>query len=50
VLLAGELLRQCQTFVEDGVHPQVIIRSFRQATAMSLTKIKEVRAASAKLL
>jgi len=42
VLLAGELLRQCKPFIEDGVHPQVIIRSFRQATAMALTKIKEL--------
>ena len=31
VILAAEFLKQAKTFVEDGVHPQVIIRSFRQA-------------------
>lgn len=42
VLLAGELLRCAQPYVEDGVHPQVIIRSYRQATSLALQKIKEV--------
>lgn len=34
VLLAGELMKMCKPFVEDGVHPQVIIRAYRKATAM----------------
>eukprot|EP00045_Choanoeca_perplexa_P007047 m.61875 g.61875 ORF g.61875 m.61875 type:complete len:558 (+) comp13907_c0_seq1:77-1750(+) len=42
VLLAAEMLRQCKTFVEDGVHPQVIIRAFRKASALALEKINEV--------
>eukprot|EP00730_Choanoeca_flexa_P014161 TRINITY_DN6089_c0_g1_i1.p1 TRINITY_DN6089_c0_g1~~TRINITY_DN6089_c0_g1_i1.p1 ORF type:complete len:561 (+),score=185.80 TRINITY_DN6089_c0_g1_i1:77-1759(+) len=42
VLLAAEILRQCKPFVEDGVHPQVIIRAFRRACAMALEKINEV--------
>ena len=33
VILAGEFLRECKPFVEDGVHPQNIIKSFRQAGA-----------------
>lgn len=31
VLLAGEFLKEAKPFVEEGVHPQLIIRSFRTA-------------------
>lgn len=31
VLLAGEFLREAKPFIEEGVHPQLIIRSFRTA-------------------
>lgn len=34
VLLAGELMKMCKPFIEDGVHPQVIVRAFRKATTM----------------
>lgn len=34
VLLAGEFLKQCKPFIEEGVHPQVIIKSFRKATQL----------------
>jgi len=34
VLLAGEFLKQCKPFIEEGVHPQVIVRAFRQATSL----------------
>jgi T-complex protein 1 subunit eta len=27
VLLAAEILRNCKQFVEEGVHPQIIIKS-----------------------
>ena len=30
-LLASEFLRMAKPFVEDGVHPQVIIKSYRKA-------------------
>jgi len=42
VILAGEFLKQCKPFVEEGVHPRVIIRAFRKATALALEKIKEI--------
>jgi len=29
VLLAGEMLREAKMFIEDGMHPRVIIRGFR---------------------
>ena len=34
VLLAGEFLKHCKPFVEEGVHPQVIVRAFRRATSL----------------
>lgn len=42
VMLAGEFLKQCKPFVEEGVHPRVIIKSFRRATQLALEKIKEL--------
>jgi len=42
VLLAGEFLKQCKPFIEEGVHPQIIIRAFRKATLMMMKKIKEI--------
>lgn len=34
VLLAGEFLKEAKPFVEDGVHPQNLIRSYRTASNM----------------
>merc|ERR1719311_1108406 len=31
VLLAAEMLKQVKGFIEEGVHPQLVIRSMRQA-------------------
>lgn len=42
-LLAGEFLRNVKTFIEDGVHPQVIIKGFRMANAEALKKLSEVQ-------
>ena len=41
-LLAAELLRLAKVFVEDGVHPQVIIRGYRQAGALAVARLKEI--------
>ena len=32
IFFVGEFLKQCKPFVEEGVHPRVIIRAFRRAT------------------
>merc|ERR1712141_507833 len=48
VMLAGEFLKQCKQFVEEGVHPRVIIKSFRRATQLALDKIKELSVGVAK--
>ncbi|EFJ16712.1 hypothetical protein SELMODRAFT_168086 [Selaginella moellendorffii] len=42
VVLAGELLREAKPFVEENVHPQLIIRSFRTAADLAVQKIKEI--------
>uniref|UniRef100_H2Z7T8 T-complex protein 1 subunit eta n=1 Tax=Ciona savignyi TaxID=51511 RepID=H2Z7T8_CIOSA len=42
-LLAAELLKQAKCFVEDGVHPQLIVRAYRQATNLAIQKIKEIQ-------
>lgn len=42
-LLAGEFMKQAKPFIEDGINSQIIIRSFRKATAFALKKILEVQ-------
>lgn len=42
VLLAGEFLKQIKPFVEEGVHPRVIIRAFRTAVQISVEKIQQL--------
>uniref|UniRef100_UPI00398F8AD7 T-complex protein 1 subunit eta n=1 Tax=Pristiophorus japonicus TaxID=55135 RepID=UPI00398F8AD7 len=41
-LLAAEFLRQIKSYVEEGLHPQIIIRSFRTATQLAVEKIKAI--------
>jgi len=42
VILAGEFLKQCKPFVEEGVHPRIIIRAFRKATKLALDRMAEL--------
>lgn len=42
VILAGEFLKQCKQFIEEGVHPRLIIKSVRQATKFAVDKINEM--------
>jgi len=42
VLLAGEFLKQVKPYVEEGVHPQIIIRAVRKGTQMMIKRINEV--------
>lgn len=41
-LLAAEFLKQLKPYVEEGLHPQTIIRAFRTATNLAVNKIKEI--------
>ncbi|RWR90698.1 T-complex protein 1 subunit eta [Cinnamomum micranthum f. kanehirae] len=42
VLLAAEFLKEAKPYVEDGVHPQNLIRSYRTASYLAINKIKEL--------
>merc|ERR1719181_1451049 len=42
VLLACELLRLAKPFIEDGVHPRVIINGYRKACDVCLGKLDEL--------
>jgi len=42
VLLAVEVLKQMKPFVEEGVHPQIIIRHIRKASSLAVQKVREL--------
>lgn len=42
VLLAGEFLKQLKQFVEEGVHPRIIIKAVRKSLQLCLQKISEL--------
>ncbi len=42
VVLAGELLKESKQFVEEGMHPSVIIKGYREAAAKCIERIREV--------
>ncbi|XP_071723299.1 T-complex protein 1 subunit eta isoform X2 [Rutidosis leptorrhynchoides] len=42
VLLAAEFLKEAKPFIEDGVHPQNLIRSYRTASYLAIEKIREL--------
>ncbi|KAL9186972.1 hypothetical protein ACHAXT_010692 [Thalassiosira profunda] len=42
VLLAVEILKQMKPFVEEGVHPQIIIRHIRSASAIAVKRVRDL--------
>lgn len=42
VLLAGEFLKQLKPFIEEGVHPRIIIKAVRKALVLCNDKINEM--------
>jgi T-complex protein 1 subunit eta len=40
VIIAGELLKEAKAFVEEGVHPMNIIKSFREACDLATERVK----------
>jgi T-complex protein 1 subunit eta len=42
VLTAGELLKQSKTFIDEGMHSQIIIKGYREACAKCLERIQEI--------
>ena len=43
VLIGGELLKQAKSFVEDNMHPQIIVKSYRRACQLAVQKLKELQ-------
>lgn len=42
VLLAAEFLKNAKPFIEEGLHPQLIIRAYRKASQLAVDKVKEL--------
>ena len=42
VLMAGELMKQSKSLIEEGMHSQIIIKGYRLALKMCLDRIKQV--------
>merc|ERR1712072_1444246 len=42
VLLAGEFLRECKPYIEEGVHAQTIIKAYREACNQALVKLDQL--------
>uniref|UniRef100_A0A1I8N065 T-complex protein 1 subunit eta n=1 Tax=Musca domestica TaxID=7370 RepID=A0A1I8N065_MUSDO len=42
VLLAGEILKQVKPFIEEGVHPRIVIKAIRKALQLCMDKINEM--------
>ncbi|KAL0808294.1 hypothetical protein ABMA28_012788 [Loxostege sticticalis] len=42
VILAGELLKRVKPFVEEGVHPRIIVRAVRLAARLAVARVHEL--------
>jgi len=42
VLLAGSMLKRIKPFVEEGVHPQIIMKNIRTASKLAIEKVKDL--------
>jgi len=42
VLLAGQILHQVKPFVEDRVHPQIIMKGIRKAAEVAVARLEEI--------
>ncbi|CCI40265.1 unnamed protein product [Albugo candida] len=42
VLLGAEFLKQSKSFIEDNMHPQTIIKSYRKACQLAVQRIKDI--------
>lgn len=41
-LLAGEMLKNCMEYLQDGLHPRIVIRAYRKACNLIVSRIKEI--------
>uniref|UniRef100_A0A0G4GYN7 T-complex protein 1 subunit eta n=1 Tax=Chromera velia CCMP2878 TaxID=1169474 RepID=A0A0G4GYN7_9ALVE len=42
VVIAGELLREARRFIEDGLHPQIVVRGYRKAENLAQRKLRDL--------
>jgi len=42
VLLAAEILKECKDFIEDGLHPRILIKGIRDACQLAIATIDEL--------
>lgn len=42
VVMAAEFLKEAKPFIEEGVHPQIVIRSFRTSLNLVLKRLDEI--------
>ena len=40
-MIAGELLKESKTFIDEGMHPQIIIKGYKDALQLALDKLQE---------
>ncbi|KAG2487549.1 hypothetical protein HYH03_013828 [Edaphochlamys debaryana] len=40
VILAGEFLKEAKPFIEEGVHPRSLMKSFRQAAVLAVDRLR----------
>lgn len=41
-LLAGQMLKNCKEYVQDGLHPRIIIRAYRRAASLAVDRVREL--------
>jgi T-complex protein 1 subunit eta len=41
-VFAGEFMKQSKEFIEEGIHPHLIIKAYRKATKLMVDRIKEI--------
>jgi len=48
-LIACELLNECKPFLEDGVHPQILIAGYREAALLAVERLQQLKVGVADL-
>lgn len=41
-LLAGEMLKNCKDYLQDGLHPRTVIRAYRKAATLAVKRVREL--------
>jgi len=49
VLLASEFLKQAKSFIEEDVHPQIIVNAYRRASHLAVERLRELAVSAAEL-